>query len=145
VSVQSASSTGLTTRTASVLSYLGWFVTGLIFWSLEREDRLVRFHAIQSTVAFGVLGLAIALAGLAALLMLSFAPGGFTVFMGIAFVLWVVSLVLWLLAIWKASQGVRWRIPLASRLADSWTREDSVRAEALGPGESPKPKAASRG
>ena len=125
--MQSGSSTGLTTRTASVLSYLGWFVTGLIFWGLEREDRLVRFHAIQSTLTFGALGLAIGAATLAALLMLSFAPRGFTFFLGLAFVLWLVSLVLWLLAIWKASHGVRWRIPLASRLADSWTREEGSR------------------
>jgi uncharacterized membrane protein len=116
------SSTGLSTRTASVLSYLGWWVTGLIFWGLEREDRLVRFHAIQATVAFGVLGFAIAAFGLTALLMLSYAPAGFTFFLGAAFVLWIVSVVLWLVALWQASQGRRWRIPLASRVADARTR-----------------------
>ena len=110
--------TGLTTRTASVLAYLGWWVTGLIFWSVERQDPVVRFHAIQSTVTFGALGLLIAGFGLLALLMLSFAPTGFTVFLGVAIVLWVGSLVLWLMALWKASQGVQWRIPLAARLAD---------------------------
>ena len=116
--MQSGSSTGLTTRTASVLAYLGWWVTGLIFWGVERRDRVVRFHAIQSTVAFGVLGLAIAASTLAALLMLSYEPAGFTFFLGVAFVLWVGGLVLWLLAIWKASRGTTWRIPLACRLAE---------------------------
>jgi uncharacterized membrane protein len=119
--VPTDSSTGLTTRTASVLAYLGWWVTGLIFWGIERQDHLVRFHAIQSTVAFGALGLAIAVFVLLALLMLSFAPAGFTVFLGVAFALWVGSLILWLLAIWKASQGMRWRIPLACRVADART------------------------
>lgn len=113
-----SSSTGLSTRTASVLSYLGWWVTGLIFWGLEREDRLVRFHAIQATIAFGVLGFAIAACGLIALLMLSYAPAGFTFFLGVAFVLWIASVVLWLVALWQASQGKRWRIPLASRVAE---------------------------
>jgi len=117
------SSTGLSTRTASVLSYLGWWVTGLIFWSVERQDPLVRFHAIQSTVAFGVLGLAIAAFGLTALVMLSFAPTGFTFFLGAAFVLWAGSVLLWMLAIWKASQGKRWRIPLASRLATKYAQD----------------------
>lgn len=117
--MQPGSTTGLTTRTASVLSYLGWWVTGLIFWGIERQDRVVLFHAIQSTVAFGVLGLAIAAFGFMALLMLSFAPAGFTFFVGAAFVLWIGSLVLWLVALWKASQGKRWRIPLASRVADA--------------------------
>jgi uncharacterized membrane protein len=117
------SSTGLSTRTASVLSYLGWWVTGLIFWGVERQDRLVLFHAVQSTVAFGVLGVAIVAFGLIALLMLSFAPAGFTFFLGLAFGLWIASVVLWLVALWKASQGKRWRIPLASRLAAAWSLE----------------------
>lgn len=115
------SSTGLSTRTASVLSYLGWWVTGLIFWSLERQDHVVLFHAIQSTVAFGVLGCAIAACGFIALLMLSYAPGAFTFFLGAAFALWIASLGLWLVALWKASQGKRWRIPLAARVADART------------------------
>jgi uncharacterized membrane protein len=119
--VPTDSTTGLTTRTASVLAYLGWWVTGLILWSVERRDSLVRFHAIQSTIAFGVLGLAIAAFVLVALLMLSFAPAGFAFFLGAAFVLWVASVALWLLALWKASQGAKWRIPLASRLAESWS------------------------
>jgi uncharacterized membrane protein len=115
------STTGLTTRTASVLSYLGWWVTGVIFWGVERRDAVVRFHAIQSTIAFGAFGLAIVACGATALVMLSFAPRGFTVFIGLAVGLWVMGLVLWVVALWKASQGERWRIPLAARVADAWT------------------------
>jgi uncharacterized membrane protein len=121
----SGSTTGLSTRTASVLAYLGWWVTGLIFWGVEREDPVVRFHAIQSTVTFGALGLAIGGCVLLALLMLSYAPAGFTYFVGVAFVLWVAGIVVWLLAIWKAGHGVRWRIPLASRLAERHARSSS--------------------
>lgn len=120
--MQADSTTGLTSRTASVLSYLGWWVTGLIFWGIERRDDLVRFHAVQSTVTFGGLAIVIGLLGLIALIMLSFAPGGFTFFITAAFVLWVVSVVLWLVAIWQASQGKRWRIPLAAGLAETWSR-----------------------
>lgn len=112
------STTGLTTRTASTLSYLGWWVTGLIFWAVERRDSLVRFHAIQSTIVFGVLGFVIAILVTLALLMLSFAPRGFTFFISAAIAVWVVSLVLWLVALWKASHGKRWHIPLASRVAE---------------------------
>ena len=42
--MQADSTTGLTTRTAAVLAYLGWWVTGLIFWAVERRDLQVRFH-----------------------------------------------------------------------------------------------------
>ena len=120
--MQPESTTGLTSRTASVLSYLGWWVTGLIFWGLERRDALVRFHAVQATVAFGSLALLILALGFLGLLMLSFAPGGFTFFVGAAAVVWLGSVVLWLIALWQASQGKRWRIPLVGHIADGWSR-----------------------
>ena len=120
--MQLDSTTGLTTRTASVLSYLGWWVTGLIFWMVERQDALVRFHAVQSTVAFGALALIIAVFAFLGLLMLSFAPGGFTFFVSAAAVVWVASAVLWVIALWQASQGKRWRIPLAAKWADVYAR-----------------------
>jgi uncharacterized membrane protein len=120
--VQADSSTGLTSRTASVLSYLGWWVTGLIFWAIERRDAAVRFHAAQATITFG--GLALLILGLASfgLVTLSFAPDAFLYFSVAAFVVWVGSVVLWLVALWQASQGKRWRIPLAAGLADAWSR-----------------------
>jgi uncharacterized membrane protein len=120
--MQTESTTGLTSRTASVLSYLGWWVTGLIFWGVERRDALVRFHAVQATIAFGSLALLIAVLVFAGLLMLSFAPAGFTFFMSAAFMVLLVSVGLWLTAIWQASQGKRWRIPLAANVADAWSR-----------------------
>src|SRR5918995_7145880 len=116
------STTGLTSRTASVLSYLGWWVTGLIFWTLERRDTAVRFHAAQATITFGGLALLIIILGLFGLVMLSFAPSGFLFFTGAAFVVWIGSVVLWLVALWQASQGKRWRIPLAANLAEAWSR-----------------------
>lgn len=116
------STTGLTSRTASVLSYLGWWVTGLIFWGVERRDPLVRFHAVQATVAFGGLAVVIVVLGFLGLVMLSFAPGGFTFFVGAAAVVWLGSVVLWMIALWQASQGKRWRIPLAAKLADAYSK-----------------------
>jgi uncharacterized membrane protein len=117
--MESDSTTGLTSRTGSVLSYLGWWVTGLIFWGVERRDRVVLFHAVQSTLTFGALAIVIVVLGFLGLLMLSFAPAGFTFFVSAAAVVWVGSVVLWLLAIWQASQGKRLRIPLAARYADT--------------------------
>lgn len=120
--VEPESTTGLTTRTASVLSYLGWWITGLIFWGLERRDPLVRFHAAQATITFGALALLIGLLGLLGLLALSFAPRGFTVLVTAAALVWALGVVLWVVALWQASQGRRWRVPLAARLAESWSR-----------------------
>jgi uncharacterized membrane protein len=110
-----------------VLSYLGWWVTGLLFWAIERRDAIVLFHAAQATVAFGALALLMTVLVFLALLMLSFAPAGFTVLMTAAAVVWTAGVVLWLVSLWKASQGERWRIPLAARVAEKAT-EASARA-----------------
>jgi len=123
--VRPDSTTGLTSRTASVLSYLGWWVTGLIFWAVERRDAIVRFHAVQATITFGGLALLIVALGVFGLVMLSFAPSGFLFFAVAALVVWAGSVMLWLVALWQASQGKRWRIPLAAGLADAWSRTPS--------------------
>ena len=96
----SASSTGLATSTAGVLCYLGWWVTGAIFWVLERDDRDVRLHAAQSVIAFGSMTVFVGMLAAAGLLALSFAPavvfssllllGGVST--AAAFILWVAAL-----------------------------------------------------
>jgi len=46
---------GLEENMASALAYVGLFVTGVLVFALERENKTVRFHALQSIVTFGVL------------------------------------------------------------------------------------------
>ena len=46
-------SMGMKARTAGVLCYLFSWVGGLIFFLLERDNRFVRFHAVQSILFFG--------------------------------------------------------------------------------------------
>src|SRR4030095_4209371 len=48
------SSTGLDENIASLLSYVFGWVSGLIFFLIEKDSRLVRFHAMQSLL-FNVL------------------------------------------------------------------------------------------
>src|ERR1043165_6139971 len=42
------SSTGLDENLAALLSYIFGWVSGLIFFLIEKDSRLVRFHAMQS-------------------------------------------------------------------------------------------------
>ena len=42
------SSTGLDENVAALLSYIFGWVSGLIFFLIEKDSRLVRFHAMQS-------------------------------------------------------------------------------------------------
>jgi len=48
------SSTGLDENIAALLSYVFGWVSGLIFFLIEKDSRLVRFHAMQSLL-FNVL------------------------------------------------------------------------------------------
>jgi uncharacterized membrane protein len=113
-----ASSTGLSSRTAATLAYSGWWITGLIFWTLERQDRVVRFHAAQSMAAFGLVALLIAAFATFAVASLSFVPTAFQFLLGCAAVTWAAGVALWGAAMWSAASGRDWRIPLAADLAD---------------------------
>jgi len=111
-------STGLTPRTGATLAYLAWWMTGLLFWVLEREDRFVRFHAAQALTVFGALSLAIAALLVLAAASLSFLPAAFTPLLTAAGVTWVSGVALWVVAMWKAANGEAFRIPLAAGWAD---------------------------
>ena len=115
---QSLSSTGLPARVAGPMAYLGWWVTGAIFWFVERQDRRVRFHGAQAMTAFGLIAfLVLAFCGLAAV-SLSFMPGAFQPFLWLAVGTWVGGMLLWVFAMWQAATGHTFRIPLAAPLAD---------------------------
>jgi uncharacterized membrane protein len=116
------SSTGLSSRTAAALAYGGWWVTGLIFWFLERRDRFARFHAAQSVVAFGAIATLILFFGSLAITSLSFMPSAFSSLMSATIFAWVLGVALWTVSIWKAAHGEDWRIPGAAALAEKMTR-----------------------
>jgi len=48
-------STKLAPNKAGFLCYVGFWVTGIIFLIIEKKNKLVRFHAMQSLVVFGIL------------------------------------------------------------------------------------------
>ena len=100
-------STGLEANLAAALSYLVGFVTGIIFLLIEKENRFVRFHAMQSTLLF---------AGIVAIdILLQIVPilGALVV----VFVVIPLSAVLWLLLMFKAYQGEEFKLPLVGPMA----------------------------
>jgi len=54
---ESGSTTNLKPNVAALLCYVGFWVTGIVFLFIERKDKLVRFHAMQSLVTFGILNI----------------------------------------------------------------------------------------
>ena len=100
-------STGFDANVAAALSYLVGFVTGIIFLVIEKENKFVRFHAMQSTLVF---------AGIVAVdILLRIVP-----ILGALVVIFVViplSAILWLLLMFKAYQGQEFKLPLVGQMA----------------------------
>lgn len=118
MSAQVISSSGLSPRLAATLAYAGWWVTGVILWAVERDDRYIRFHAAQSIAAFGLIAALIAAFIVLAVASLSFLPSAFGPFVWAAALTWAGGLLLWVVAMWKAATGKAWRIPIAADVAD---------------------------
>jgi uncharacterized membrane protein len=117
-----ASSTGLSSRVAAPLAYAAWWVTGIIFFVVERRDGFVRFHAAQAMAAFGLIAILVGMFAALAGASLSYLPSAFLPFLWIAGVTWLFGMSLWLVAMWKAASGETWRIPLAGALAERMMR-----------------------
>jgi uncharacterized membrane protein len=105
---------GLSENVAGLLCYvLGW-VTGLIFYFIDKRP-FVRFHAAQSIVVFG--GLTIIRIVLS-MLFVAGGAAGLSVGFGLLTLVSILGVVLWILLMIKAYQGEKFRIPLAADLAD---------------------------
>ena len=112
------SSTGLPSHVAAPLAYAGWWVTGVLFWLVERSDRYVRFHAAQALVAFGAIAVVVTALTAMAAASLMFMPNAFGFWMWTAAASWICGVALWLVSIWHAATGRMWRIPVAAAVAD---------------------------
>ena len=113
---------GLSENAAATLSYvLGW-LTGIIFYLIDRRP-YVRFHAAQSIVTFG--GLHIIRAIVAMMFGLGWWGGGygfghfggFGVGVGLLALLSLLTFVLWIICMIKAYQGERFMVPIAGDIA----------------------------
>lgn len=107
-------------KTAAGLSYiLGW-ITGIIFFVLEKQNRFVRFHAMQSILFFG---------GLSVLsIVLQVVTG-----LGIPFIsfltlcvnglLGIVGLVGWIVLLINGFQGKYFKLPVIGDYAEKYANQ----------------------
>jgi uncharacterized membrane protein len=102
------SSTGLDENIAGLLCYvLGW-VTGLIFFVVEKDSRFVKFHAMQSIVATG----ALTLINIATAI---FTPG---LRLLISPLVSIATIVILIIMIIKAYNGEMYKLPIAGDIAE---------------------------
>ena len=123
------SSTGLDENVAALLSYIFGWVSGLIFFLIEKDSRLVRFHAMQS-ILFNVL---VAIVGFVfwiltfVLVIVGASIGDVigTIFSLLATLLWVVFsvgiLIAWILCLVKAFQSQYFKLPIIGNFAEKFS------------------------
>ncbi|MDQ6635034.1 MAG: DUF4870 domain-containing protein [Gemmatimonadota bacterium] len=116
-STTGSSSTGLAPNVAGALAYVLGPITGIIFLLLEKENRFVRFHAMQSiTVGLILIAVSVVLSILAGVLAIVPIIGwiiGILLSLGVA----CLSFFLWIYLMWTAFQGREWSAPIAGPLA----------------------------
>ena len=114
---------GLSENAAATLSYVFGWLTGIIFYLIDRRP-YVRFHAAQSIVTFG--GLHIIRAIVAMMFGLGWWWGGAYGFghfgrfgggMALLAMLSLLTFVLWIICMIKAYQGERFMVPIAGDIA----------------------------
>ncbi|ADC69443.1 protein of unknown function UPF0132 [Methanocaldococcus sp. FS406-22] len=103
---------GLDKNIEGVLCYLLFWISGLIFLLLEREDDFIRFHAMQSFVTFLSLNLVA------------------IVVSAIPIIGWVISaliniaiIVLWIVGMIKAYNGEMYKFPVFGDIAEKHYKE----------------------
>lgn len=122
-----ATNSGLDENVAALLSYvLGW-LTGLIFFLIDKRP-FVRFHAMQSIITFGglhVINLILVFGGVIGGFAGGMMGGGFLLG-GLSFLLYallsLVILVCWILCMVKAYQGERFKLPLVGNIAEGFAK-----------------------
>ena len=114
-------------NTRGLLCYLGFWVTGIIFLVIEKKDKQIRWHAMQSLVTFGILNIIWGIAntvswgwvggmgwGFGLGMLGAGVIAGMVIFI-IFFVLWWVW---WAILMYKTYHHKVYRVPVFARLVD---------------------------
>ena len=110
---QGKCSSGMQPNVAACLSYVLGFVTGLIFYLTEKDNKFVRFHAMQSIVVFGSLVVINMVITFMLGMMLPWAMRGM-----ISGLIGIIGLIFWIVLMIKAYQGEYFKLPIAGDIAE---------------------------
>ena len=125
------SSTGLDENIAALLSYVFGWVSGLIFFLIEKDSRLVRFHAMQSlllNVTFIVVLIALYIAWAVVVIVLGMisdvlAPIGGLLFGLLILVFCIAIVIAWVMCLIKAYGQQYFKLPVLGNLAEKFSQK----------------------
>ena len=123
------SSTGLDENVAALLSYVITWVTGLIFFLMEKESRLVRFHAMQAILlgaAAIVIGVGLWVVWVVLLIIVAQIADVLPMLLNLVFFLLMIAfylglLIAWILCMVKAYQKQYFKLPVFGNFAEKFS------------------------
>jgi len=123
------SSTGLDENIAALLSYIFGWVSGLIFFLIEKDSRLVRFHAMQSllfNILVGVVAFALWIVLFIVFLIVGQISGTLATLLSlVSLLIWGVFLIAilaaFVLCLIKAFQGQYFKLPVIGNFAEKFS------------------------
>ena len=109
---------GLSSNMAAALSYLGIFVTGIIFLCIDpyKNDGFVRFHAFQS-ICFSVVIIVLAFIWSSFTMIEAFSWGILSIFSVGWFFIRLAIFIYWIFLMYKAYNNERYMIPFIGEFA----------------------------
>src|ERR1043166_2851217 len=111
------SSTGLDANVAALITYVLTWVTGLVFFLIEKESRYVRFHAMQAILlgaAMFIITIVLNIVGFV-MVRISLVLGLFMTLVWL--VVGLAFLAVWIYSMIKAYQGQEFRLPVIGDMA----------------------------
>jgi len=131
VQTATKSSTGLDENIAALLSYVFGWVSGLIFFLIEKDSRLVRFHAMQSillNVTFIVILIALYIAWAVVVIVLGMvsdvlAPIGGLLFGLLILVFCIAIVIAWVMCLIKAYGQQYFKLPIIGNFAEKFSQK----------------------
>jgi uncharacterized membrane protein len=118
----SGAQSGLQENVAGALCYLVGWLTGIIFYLIDRRP-FVRFHAAQSIVTFGGLHIIMLVLGSVFGFGLMFGGfGGLSLGFALYQILWLGCVILGIVCIVKAFQGERFKLPVSGDFAEKMAK-----------------------
>ena len=123
------SSTGLDENVAALLSYVFNWVSGLVFFLIEKDSRLVRFHAMQSILlgaTFIVGAVVLWIAWVVVTLVLAQIADILGTLSGLVIglvigVFYLAVVVAWVMCLIKAYQGQFYKLPVLGNFAEKFS------------------------
>jgi uncharacterized membrane protein len=118
-------SMNLDENVASALSYVLFWLTGIIFYIIEKDNKTVKFHAMQSILTFIPLNIIAWVIGwigapswgYGGTPYYSYNPG-IPALLWLSWIIWALTIILWLILMIKAYQGEKFKVPIIGDIAE---------------------------